>query len=64
MSHYALQFFIVKLADAYTMILFVYVLMSWIPNKRGILSDVETVLGKVFAIIVLEFVVRLIIGIL
>ena len=88
MSHYALQFFLVKLADAYTMILFVYVLMSWIPNKRGILSDVETVLGKVcdpylnlfrrfippiggmvdvspiFAIIVLEFVVRLIIGIL
>ena len=88
MSTYALQFFIVKLADAYTMILFVYVLMSWIPNKRGILSDVETVLGKIcdpylnlfrrfippiggmievspiFAIIVLEFVVRLIIGIL
>ena len=28
---YALQLFIVKLADAYTTILLVYVLMSWIP---------------------------------
>lgn len=88
MSHYALQLFIVKLADAYTMILFVYVLMSWIPNKRGILSDVEMVLGKVcdpylnlfrrfippiggmvdvtpiFALLVLQFLVRLIVSII
>ena len=44
---YALQLFIVKLADAYTTILLVYVLMSWIPNRSGILADIETVLGKV-----------------
>ena len=40
---YALQLFIVKLADAYTTILLVYVLMSWIPNRSGILADIETV---------------------
>ena len=31
---YALQLFIVKLADAYTTILLVYVLMSWIPEQK------------------------------
>ena len=30
-----LEYFIVSLADVYTMILFVYVLMSWIPQKSG-----------------------------
>lgn len=85
---YAMQLFIVKLADAYTTILLVYVLMSWIPNRSGILADIETVLGKVcdpylnlfrkfippiggmvdvtpiFALLVLQFLVRLIVGIL
>ncbi len=88
MSMYALQVFIVKLADAYTMILFVYVIMSWIPNRQGIIADIETVLGKVcdpylnlfrrfippiggmidvtpiFALIVLQFLVRLVVNIL
>ena len=83
-----LRYFIYQLANVYTFILFVYVLMSWIPNKRGILSDIETVLGKVcdpflnlfrrfippiggmidvspiFAILVLQFLVRLIVSIL
>ena len=45
----ALQLLIVKLADAYTTILLVGVLMSWIPNRSGILADIETVLGR-FAI--------------
>lgn len=83
-----LEYFIVSLADVYTMILFVYVLMSWIPQKSGIIADIDTVLGKVcdpfldlfrrfippiggmvdispiFALLVLQFVVRLIVGIL
>ena len=70
------------------MILFVYVLMSWIPQKSGIIADIDTVLGKVcdpfldlfrrfippiggmvdispiFALLVLQFAVRLIVGIL
>ena len=32
---YALQLFIVKLADAYTTILLVYVLMSWIRTEAA-----------------------------
>lgn len=83
-----LQYFIVSAADVYTMILFVYVLMSWIPNKGGIIADIDTVLGKVcdpflnlfrrfippiggmvdlspiFALLVLQFAVRLIVAIL
>lgn len=83
-----LEYFIVSLADVYTMILFVYVLMSWIPQKRGIIADIDTVLGKVcdpfldlfrkfippiggmvdispiFALLVLQFAVRLIVMIL
>lgn len=83
-----LEYFIVSLADVYTMILFVYVFMSWIPQKSGIIADIDTVLGKVcdpfldlfrrfippiggmvdispiFALLVLQFAVRLIVGIL
>ena len=83
-----LEYFIVSLADVYTMILFVYVLMSWIPQKSGIIADIDTVLGRVcdpflnlfrkfippiggmvdispiFALLVLQFAVRLIVGIL
>lgn len=43
---YALQYLIVTLADVYSMILFVYVLMSWIPQKSGIVGDIDTILGK------------------
>ncbi len=43
---YALQYLIVTLADVYSMILFVYVLMSWIPQKTGIVGDIDTILGK------------------
>ena len=83
-----LEYLIVSLADVNTMILFVYVLMSWIPQKGGIIADIDTVLGKVcdpfldlfrrfippiggmvdispiFALLVLQFAVRLIVGIL
>ena len=83
-----LEYFIVSLADVYTMILFVYVLMSWIPQKSGIIADIDTVFGRVcdpflnlfrkfippiggmvdispiFALLVLQFAVRLIVMIL
>ena len=36
-----------KLVDAYTLILFVYVLMSWIPQRQGIVADIESVLAKI-----------------
>ena len=38
---------IVSLADAYSMVIFVYVLMSWIPNSNGVVGDIYRVLGKV-----------------
>ena len=38
---------IVSLANAYTMVIFVYVIMSWIPNSSGIVGDVYRVLGKI-----------------
>lgn len=42
-----LKYLIVSLADVYSMVLFVYVLMSWFPTDRGILADIYRVLGKV-----------------
>jgi len=37
----------VKLVDAYSMIIFVYVMMSWLPSLNGILGDIYTVLGRI-----------------
>lgn len=42
-----LSYLLVSLADAYVMILFVYVLMSWIPTNSGIVADIYRVLGKI-----------------
>lgn len=42
-----IKFLIASLADVYSMMLFVYVLMSWIPHERGILGDIYRILGKV-----------------
>lgn len=42
-----LTFLLVRLADAYSMIIFVYVMMSWLPTDRGLLADIYHVLGKV-----------------
>lgn len=41
------KYLIVSLADAYSTVLVVYVLMSWLPTDRGILADIYRVLGKV-----------------
>ena len=84
-----LKSLIVSLANAYTTIIFVYVIMSWIPNvTSGIVGQVYDVLGKIcdpyldifkklippiggvvdvtpiIALLVLQFVVRLIVGFL
>ena len=37
---------IIGLANAYTTIIFIYVIMSWIPHNTGIVGDVYRVLGK------------------
>lgn len=44
-----LQYAIVSIVNVYSMILFIYVLMSWIPIKRGILADIDKVLTKICA---------------
>lgn len=79
---------LISLTNAYTTVIFVYVLMSWIPHESGIVGDVYNILGKlcdpyldlfrrfippvggmldispIIALLVLQFVVRLIVGIL
>ena len=80
---------IVSLANAYSTIIFIYVLMSWIPNvTSGVIGQIYDVLGKIcdpylnifkklippiggvvditpiIALLVLQFVVRLIVGFL
>lgn len=42
-----LTYLIVRLVDAYSLIIFVYVMMSWLPVNRGVLADIYQVLGKV-----------------
>ena len=42
-----LTYLIVRLADAYSLIIFVYVMMSWLPTDRGLLADIYQVLGKI-----------------
>lgn len=82
----SLKYLIVSLSDAYSTVLCVYVLMSWLPVDRGLLADIYRVLGKVcdpyldlfrklipplggmvdvtpiIALLVLQFGVRLLIG--
>lgn len=38
---------LVSLVDAYCMIIFVYVLMSWFPVRNGIIGDIYSVLGRI-----------------
>ena len=80
---------IIALGNAYTIIIFVYVLMSWLPNtETGVVGQVYRALGTlcepylglfrrlippiggvvditpIIALLVLQFIVRLIVGIL
>lgn len=79
---------IVSLANAYSTIIFIYVIMSWLPDTTtGIVGDVYRILGTIcdpyldlfkrlippiggvvditpiIALLVLQFVVRLLVGI-
>ena len=36
-----------RLIEAYTLIIFVYVIMSWFPSRNGIIRDIYTVLGRI-----------------
>lgn len=38
---------LVRIVDIYTLIIFVYVLMSWIPRKTGIIADIDNALEKI-----------------
>ena len=38
---------LIRLVDVYTMLICVYVLMSWIPVKKGWIEDIDRVLGKI-----------------
>lgn len=46
LSLYTLSSLLVKLVDLYTLVIFVYVMMSWIPYKQGIVADINDVLAK------------------
>lgn len=43
----SLKYLIVSLSDAYSMIIFVYVMLSWFPTDRGILADINNVLVRI-----------------
>lgn len=42
----ALQSLLLALSDAYCMVIFIYILMSWFPLGFGIVGDVYRFLGK------------------
>ncbi len=36
---------LVRLVDVYSFLIFVYVMMSWMPHEKGVLADVYRALG-------------------
>ncbi|MEF2560281.1 MAG: YggT family protein [Eggerthellaceae bacterium] len=42
-----ISYILVTLADTYCLVIFVYVMMSWIPSNSGIIGDLRSVLGKI-----------------
>ena len=42
-----ISYILVTLADNYSLVIFVYVMMSWIPSNSGIIGDLRNVLGKI-----------------
>ncbi|MDY2624694.1 MAG: YggT family protein [Coriobacteriales bacterium] len=38
---------IVGLADFYTMVIFIYVMLSWFPHSYGAMGDIYRVLGTI-----------------
>lgn len=43
----SIPYLIITLADTYSLVIFVYVMMSWIPMSSGIVVDVYRALGKI-----------------
>ena len=43
----SLKYLIVSLSDAYSMIIFVYVMLSWFPTDRVILADINNVFARI-----------------
>ena len=42
-----ISYILVTLADTYSLVIFVYAMMSWIPSNSGIIGDLRNVLGKI-----------------
>lgn len=42
-----ISYILVTLADTYSLVIFVYVMMSWIPSSSGIIGDLRSALGKI-----------------
>ena len=42
-----ISYILVTLADTYSLVIFVYVMMSWFPSGTGIIADLRNVLGKI-----------------
>ena len=42
-----LIYLLVSLVNGYCMVIFVYVLLSWIPTKTGILAQIDNILAKI-----------------
>lgn len=42
-----ISYILVTLADTYSLVIFVYVMMSWIPSNSGIIGDLQSALGKI-----------------
>ena len=43
-----LTYLLIRLVDLYSMLIFVYVLMSWLPvHNGGLLADIYKVLGQI-----------------
>lgn len=38
---------LIALADTYSLVIFIYVMMSWIPMSNGVIADIYSALGKI-----------------
>ncbi|MBQ9691151.1 MAG: YggT family protein [Eggerthellaceae bacterium] len=43
----SIAYIISRLFEAYTVLIFIYVLMSWIPTKSGIIGDIDAALARI-----------------
>lgn len=38
---------LIALADTYSLVIFIYVMISWIPMSSGVIADIYSALGKI-----------------